>query len=675
MKRRNVPLFIVWLVVTVAACAEADRGRLAMASAPEGAPQVAPGARIESVSAEPGSRQPPVGSTSGAAVAADDKGDEKGDEKGKDKAAPPDEKLDDGDDGNEDDYWNDVKFGKRQFEEVLSYVDDYYIDDDFNASRAYAEAANFALMGAVPDVRLELLPVQFHQARKGHPDEEGELDGKTFRLQPDDPFLVHVAPKSTKDKPKKRLDDEALRALKTKTKERSHLLEEAWSKITFTRKEFDRVIAYVRSLEKGDRAAWEQGPGVKTPQPVVKMNRVWIAAAQGYLFSLDPHSTLVNRKAWDESVKETEDGSFDGIGAILLKRGDDILIESPIEGQPAHKVGLRAGDTILRVDDVDVSGMELTKVVKMIRGPRGTNVKLTVRRISEPDDIEAVITRAHIDVPNVQGKLLSDHNDVANVKVTGFVESTPMKLEEELGRLARKTTTGRLRGLVLDLRNNPGGLLDAAIALSDLFLSKGKIVIVKNSFKTSLFNLKRDEVHEATSGDDNAVPLVVLVNEGSASASEIVASALQENGRSLVVGRRTFGKASVQTLLSPKAGEGYYIKLTVSRYYGPSAKTLQAVGVVPDVEIPEEPGKPMPVSFREEDLTHHLDRVDEDDSSEVNRAAMARVSPCVKKRGIAERLFKANPNAAIKFDYELYLAADVLECFADAKVGKAQVAE
>ena len=664
MKRPAVsPILAVVLVTFAWACAAREQPRLAAGASVAIAPAPGPGARAERVGAEPGDRQPIV------ARAADDKGPAD-----KPAAQPPDEKLHDGAEQDEDDYWNDVKFGKRQFEEVLAYVDDYYIDDDFNAGRAYAEAANFALIGAIPEVRLELLPVDFHQKRKGNPDEEGELDGRTFKLQPEDPFLLHVAPKAAKDKPKKRLDDDALRELKKKTRERSRLLEEAWGKITFTRKEFDRVIAYVRSLEKGDRAAWEQGPGAKTPTPVIKMNRVWIAAAQGYLFSLDPHSTLVNRKAWDESVKETEDGSFDGIGAILLKRGDDILIESPIEGQPAHKVGLRAGDTILRVDDVDVSGMELTKVVKMIRGPRGTNVKLSVRRLSEPDDIEVVITRAHIDVPNVQGKLLSDHNDVAYVKVTGFVESTPMKLEEELGRLARKTTTGKLRGLVLDLRNNPGGLLDAAIALSDLFLEKGKIVIVKNSFKTSLFSLKRDEVHEATSGNDNTVPLVVLVNEGSASASEIVASALQENGRGLVVGRRSFGKASVQTLLSPKRGEGYYIKLTVSRYYGPRATTLQAVGVVPDVEIPEEPGKPMPVSFREEDLTHHLDRVDEDDSSEVNRQAMERVTPCVKKRGIAERLFKANPNPAIKFDYELYLAADVLECFADTKVSKAQPA-
>jgi len=658
-------LLVVFVVTVGVGCSLRDTGRLASATDGVPAPRLVPGTRSARAEAVAEPRLPLVAAGQQGADNPNDKRDDQ-------KATPPDEKLDDGDGENEEDYWNEVKFGKRQFEEVLAYVDDYYIDDDYNAGRAYAEAANFALVGAIPDTRLELLPVDFYQKRKGHVDEEGELDGKTFKLQPDDPFLVHVAPKAAKDKPKKRLDDDALRELKKKSQERSQLLEEAWSKITFTRKEFDRVVAYVRSLEKGDKAAWEQGPGVKTPLPTIKMSRVWIAASQGFLFSLDPHSTLVNRKAWDESVKETEDGSFDGIGAILLKRSDDILIESPIEGQPAHKVGLRAGDTILRVDDVDVSGMELTKVVKMIRGPRGTNVKLSVRRISEPDDIEVVITRAHIDVPNVQGKLLSDHNDVAYVKVTGFVESTPMKLEEELGRLARKTTTGRLRGLVLDLRNNPGGLLDAAIALSDLFLEKGKIVIVKNSFKTSLFSLKRDEVHEATSGDDNSVPLVVLVNEGSASASEIVASALQENGRGLVVGRRSFGKASVQTLLSPKRGEGYYIKLTVSRYYGPRAKTLQAVGVVPDVVTPEEPDKPLPVSFREEDLTHHLDRVDDDDSSEVNRDVMNRVTPCVKKRGIAERLYKANPNAAIKFDYELYLAADVLECFADAKVSQAR---
>jgi C-terminal peptidase prc len=563
----------------------------------------------------------------------------------------------------ETDYWKDVRFGRKHFEEVLEYVRDFYIDDSFDEGRAYAEAANFALMEAVPERPMELLPEAFFQKRKSNPAEEGALEGKTLKLATTDRFLIHEVPsgKNKAAKPKKRLDDEALREHKKKESARARQLEKAWAKVGFNRKDFDRVMGYVREQEKKDAR--------------VKLNKVWVAAAQGYLFALDPHSALVNKQAWDESVKETEDGSFDGIGAVLEKRGDDILIESPIEGQPAHKVGLRAGDVVLRVDDVDVTGLELMKVVKMIRGPRGTKVKLTIRRLSEPEDMELVVTRAHIEVPNVQGKLLPHHKDVGYVKVTGFVDSTATRLEEEINHLARATTTGTLRGLVIDLRNNPGGLLDAAISVADLFMKKGKIVIVKNSMKNSLFSLRRDELHEATGEAQFDMPAVVLVNEGSASASEIVASALQENRRALVVGRRTFGKATVQTLLTPRKGAGYYIKLTVSRYYGPSGRTLQAVGVFPDFEVPPEPGQPIPVAFREEDLSHHLKPLEYADGRKANVDTDAQVGKCLQRRGIAEKLSRKSPNPAIRFDFELFSAADVLECAADQGTFRAAPAQ
>lgn len=648
---RRLPVFLLtWLFVASSAIA-CERPKADAPSALVASASSVDLGGIEALSPSPGLRRAALGQVASsrlepARLAGSKKQAPKGDEKLDDIKKPKDPEK-------ETDYWLDVTFGKRQFEEVLEYIDDYYIDDDFNSDRAYAEAANFALLNTIDGTMMELLPVSFYEARRDLEDEDEALAGKTEKIAPEDAFLIHFVP-DKKDKKKKRLDDDELRALKTKSKVRAQALKEAWSKIPFSREAFDRVITHIRGLEAKNKA--------------IRMNKVWVSAAQGYLFSLDPHSTLVNRRSWDESMRETEDGSFDGIGAVLLKRGDDILVESPIEGQPAHHSGLSAGDVILRVDDVDVSGMELIKVVKMIRGPRGTNVKLTIRRVSEPEDLDVVIKRAHIEIPNVKGKLLPHHPDVGHVKVTGFVDSTPAKLEEELTRLGRETKSGALRGLIVDMRNNPGGLLDAAIAMSDLFLREGKIVIVKNSFKTSLFSMNRDEVHEATEENTWDVPIVVLVNEGSASASEIVASALQENDRALVVGRRTFGKASVQTLLTPKRGDGYYIKLTVSRYYGPSARTLQAIGVIPDFEVSSEPDKPLPVGFREEDLSHHLTKLEHVDGSKMNHEVDARVSSCVDKRGIAKRLFKKNPTPTIKFDYELYRAADVLECYSDPTI-------
>ena len=396
------------------------------------------------------------------------------------------------------------------------------------------------------------------------------------------------------------------------------------------------------------------------------MNRAWLAAASGYLYALDPHSSVISRAAWDESTRKTQDSSFEGIGAVLTQRDERTIVENPMEGLPAWRAGIRAGDVIAKVDGIDVATWLLTKVVKLIRGPKNTPVTLTVVREGEPDPIDISIIRAHIAINNVTGKLLKDFPGFAHIKMTGFIPQSARDLRNKLKELARLAPGGKLTGLILDLRNNSGGLLTRAIDIADMFLPGDRQLV--DGFKpsgriVSVRSRRRDEeVHDAHgSSSDYDLPLVVLVNDGAASASEIVASAIQDNGRGLVLGQRTFGKASVQTLFEPALHPDYYIKLTVARYYAPAGETIQVIGVHPDVEIaPKADGK-TPVGFREENLNNHLEPI-----TAVHKSPLSRLVPlleaCVKKRGRTDRIVKADPNPQIQPDYQLLRSGDYLDC-------------
>ena len=244
---------------------------------------------------------------------------------------------------------------------------------------------------------------------------------------------------------------------------------------------------------------------------------------------------------------------------------------------------------------------------------------------------------------------------VATVKMNGFIPQSVTDLRDMITKLEKQAPGGKLNGLILDLRNNSGGLLDKAIKIADLFLQKGRVVSVKSRRKS-------EEVHEATpSTSDYTVPLVVLVSDGSASASEIVASALQDNKRGLVVGLRTFGKASVQTLFEPALHQDYYIKLTIARYYAPSGYTLQVVGVTPDVEAaPDIDGK-IPVGFREENLNNHLTPLEGKQKSPWADQIPA-LTKCVAESGKADAIAKREPKPQIHPDYQLLKAADYVTC-------------
>jgi len=567
---------------------------------------------------------------------------------------PPAEPGDDeeGDEEDEKDYWREVRFSREQFDDVRRFVKLHYIDDDIDEKRAFIEAANFALL-SLEKQPLEIVPESFYELRKAHPDEEGRLEGKTFKLRRSDRFVLHEIPKD-KDEPKrKRLSDDEIRQLRLREKARFALLERHWNQIPFDENDFARLIA--AAVEK------------LSENKDVREDDLWISAAQGYLYSLDPHSALVSAKAWDESTQETEDASFDGIGAVLTQRDEQTIVESPIEGQPAVRAGLRAGDVILKVDDKDVAGLPLFKVVKRIRGPRGTPVVLTVRRLGVPEDMKITIQRAHIDIKNVSGHLMeAPYEDMGYIKMTGFVRTSAEKFDEMVAELTRKTKSGRLRGLIFDLRNDNGGLLAQGIAVADRFLTHGDIVSVRNKAGGLTGATGRDEVYQATPDRTVDVPVVVLVNDATASAAEIVASALQENRRALVVGERTFGKASVQTLYPPPGQKDYYIKLTVARYYSPTGRTIQLMGVQPDVEVAPDVGGEMPLGFREENLRNPLPEELAHYRSPM-APLLATLESCVRESGRAEKLHEADPNPAIKFDYQLFKGADYLECMIQAQ--------
>lgn len=554
----------------------------------------------------------------------------------------PGDQLAEDDDEDSKDYWKNIQFDSANFEEVRQQVKKRYIDPSFDEVWAYAQAASFAI-GTNEGRPLMLLPEAFYKARKDDPREKGTLQGKMLKISPTDQFVILEESKAKVDEKKKRLSDDEIRALRDWQMERTRALHAAWDAAAFGAKDFGRVMDFVQR-EFASVKDW-------TPK------QSWIAAAQGYLFALDPHSSLVAKTAWDDSTRKTQDSSFEGIGAVLTQRTDSeyTIVESPIDGQPAVKAGVRAGDMIIEVDGKDIKGESLSKVVSRIRGPSGTQVVLTIQREGEPDAKKIAITRSHIAMKNVQGYLMEQHPDVAVIKVTGFVKTTDDDLVAEVSRLERLTKSGRLRGLVLDLRNNSGGLLNQGIKMGDRFLKGGTIVTVKNR------NSAEDEVYTAASGDEWDFPMVVLVNDGTASAAEIVSSALQDNQRALVIGDRTFGKASVQTLYSPLLQDDYYIKLTVARYYAPSGRTLQVKGVVPDIVVAPDISGKMPLGFREENLSGHLVPLDGDYET-ANKSAAERAKACADKSGVAKKIHAADPNPAIKFDWQLQYGADVLEC-------------
>jgi len=296
-------------------------------------------------------------------------------------------------------------------------------------------------------------------------------------------------------------------------------------------------------------------------------------AINGMIRSLDPHSSYMTPELYKEMEVETQ-GQFGGIGIEITILKDVLTVVSPIEGTPAFAAGVKPGDQIIRIDGKSTKDITTMEAVKKLRGPKNTKVTITIMRegITSPQDI--VLTRAIIQVKSVRYKIFED--GIAYVRIASFHERTSDDVRKALRDLNDKVRP--MKGLVLDLRNDPGGLLLQAIEVADMFLSSGVIVSTRGRTKNmETKSVARNDMSEIT------CPIVVLVNEGTASAAEIVAGALQDNGRALVVGTQTFGKASVQTIIALEDGSA--LKLTTGRYYTPSGRSIQAEGITPDIVV------------------------------------------------------------------------------------------
>ena len=330
------------------------------------------------------------------------------------------------------------------------------------------------------------------------------------------------------------------------------------------------------------------------------------SAIRGMLASLDPHSSYLDPKSFQDMRVQTK-GEFGGLGIEVTMENGLVKVVSPIDDTPAFRAGVQAGDLISHLDGEPVLGLSLAEAVEKMRGPVNTDLVLTLRRPNrEPFDV--TITRDVITVKSVRSRL---EDDVAYLRITAFNEQTSPGLEQAVNRLSEQAE-GPLKGYVLDLRNNPGGLLDQAIAVSDAFLNAGEIVSTRGRHPDDA------QRYNAREGDlANGLPIIVLINGGSASASEIVAGALQDHGRAVIMGTRSFGKGSVQTII-PLSGSGA-MRLTTSRYYTPSGRSIQATGIEPDIEVEQARLEPLDsvVSRREEDLRGALsnERSEEGDST------------------------------------------------------------
>ena len=300
------------------------------------------------------------------------------------------------------------------------------------------------------------------------------------------------------------------------------------------------------------------------------------SAINGMLAGLDPHSSYMDAKSFRDMQVQTR-GEFGGLGIEVTMEEGLVKVVSPIDGTPAQKAGVQANDIITHLDDEAVQGLTLNQAVDKMRGPVNTKIKLRIMRKGADKPIDVTIVRDVIRVVSVKSH--SEGDDVAYIRVTQFNEQSTDGLKKAISDLNNQLGADKIKGYVLDLRNNPGGLLDQAISVSDTFLDKGEIVSTRgrNAEETQRFNARPGDL---TKGK----PLIVLINGGSASASEIVAGALQDHKRATLVGTRSFGKGSVQTIIPLGSGNGA-LRLTTARYFTPSGKSIQAKGIVPDIEV------------------------------------------------------------------------------------------
>jgi carboxyl-terminal processing protease len=367
------------------------------------------------------------------------------------------------------------------------------------------------------------------------------------------------------------------------------------------------------------------------------------AAVRGMLTELDPHSAFLNKKKFRNMQVQTK-GEFGGLGIEVTMESGYVKVVSPIDETPAFRAGIQAGDLITHLDGEHIQGLTLTQAVERMRGPISSDIKLTIRRAAKSFDV--TITRDKIRIRSVRSRT---EGNVGYLRITSFNAQTETGLNKAVAKI--KTEIGdKLSGFVLDLRNNPGGLLDQAVLVSDAFLEEGEIVSTRGRVQE---NAQR---FLATPGDvTGGLPIVVLINSGSASASEIVAGALQDHRRAIILGKRSFGKGSVQTIIP--LGRNGAIKLTTQRYYTPSGTSIQARGIAPDIEVVQAKIEPLEVPARRE--RHEVDlrgALDNDQSKKTGPKAKSS-----EEKGEENKTMTNSTQKKPKpVDYQLARALDLL---------------
>lgn len=326
-------------------------------------------------------------------------------------------------------------------------------------------------------------------------------------------------------------------------------------------------------------------------------------AVEGMLSGLDPHSAYLDKRSFKDLQVDTE-GKFGGLGIEITLQDGYIRVVTPIDDTPAYRAGIKAGDIIARIDGILVKDMSIMEAMEKMRGEPGTRITLQIVREGTAKQLDFSITRAIIKITSIKSRNLEP--GFGYVRITQFQTATGSNLLQAISKL-KKNNKGRLQGLVLDLRNNPGGVLQAAIEVSDAFLSTGEIVSTHGRNKDS------NSVYQAKPNDAlNGAAMVVLINSGSASASEIVAGALQDQHRAVIMGTKSFGKGSVQSIIP--LGDGAALKLTTARYYTPSGRSIQAQGIVPDIVVEDlklrKRSTTPPNTVHEADLKGHLENSD-----------------------------------------------------------------
>ena len=399
----------------------------------------------------------------------------------------------------------------------------------------------------------------------------------------------------------------------------------------------------------------------------VDIKKLIYGGIKGMLQELDPHSAFLNPEDYKE-MRESTTGEFGGIGIEIAKKDNVITIISPIEDTPAWKAGIKSMDKIVKINDESTAEMDLQTAVSKMRGSPKTKVKITIMREGSQKPIDYNITREIIKIVSVKSVMLPD--DYGYIRISTFNETTGPDLKKAVAKLIKETKNKKLSGMLLDLRNNPGGLLDQAVAVSDVFLDKGIIVSV-------IGREKDKKVTEYAKPDGILpmdVPVVVLVNQASASAAEIVAGALQDNKRAVIIGQKTFGKGSVQTLV--ELDDKSAIKYTIARYYTPSGKSIQAKGIDPDVSVLPIDPKVMEderaieddttAKYGEAKLKGHFEN--DGDAQEETKTVIdkiyERAEKGLKKKSKNQDLKKV---VDLDYDYQASMAYNYLKVYAIAK--------